>query len=485
MENLEQKQSEIKSEGQGTPKPRSKLLPIILPICMLVVLIGAVIFNANRPIVRFKAALNNRDYSDAEVIYSQNSSNQKVIEQSNNFMMEYLEKIKDKYAKGTVTYKDAVTAIAWVKDYEDVESTNNIEDLIYEIKSSKDAYAEAKKHMDNKQYWDALDDYSKVIAEDEEHYAKIQNNIDSAKEGLCAEAVATANEQIKNDQLVDAFKTLSNIYEYRNSEVEQLLTEVKSKAEKQAIDREQTLLDSGDYKTVCLDIEGLPDGLKTDKIIAIQNTAANNLIEQAATKEQTGNYDEALQLLTNEKGDSLFPAWQDKIEEIEIAKLSSFKGKIDVSYDKVDGTYSIYPKNYLDKSGLTASISVGDYTFFFGILSFTSKDLILTNEVIINCDGTQFRQAVDYSQRHTNIGLWRNSEFMILSDNNLGTGSGDIDYGPIVEALRTSNEVIIRFYGNGGYEDVTLSQSLKDNFLMMWDIYQILLKNSSLVTGLL
>lgn len=490
MENLEQKQPEIKSEEQGMPRRRNKLLLIALPICMLVVLVGAAVFNANRPIVRFKAALKNKDYSVADAIYEKNHDNQKFSEQSGNFVTGLLEELKDKYAKGTIPYEDVSATVAWTKDYDGVKNAEDIENSIREIKSSKDAYAKAEKHIESKQYLEAIEDYWKVSTEDEEHYANIRKDIDSAKENLCAEAIEEANELMKNGQLVEAFETLSDVYGYKNDAVEQLLMEVKDKAEEQVVDKEQELLDAGDYKTVCLDVESLPNGLKTDKITAIQKVAVTELIAQADEKEQAGNYDEALQLLTNDKGGSLLPQCDEKISEIKARRdhstLKKYKGKLKISYDKISKKYTLGTfGNVISKSGVYGRISVENRSVSFGgIFAEYNEDLIFTDNIIIDCDGRQVTKSVSSIQRKTDIGFGETCEIVVFLDGP-GTIQGEANFAPIVDSMKKAQEVTIRFSGSGGYKDVSVSQSQINNFVMTWDVYQILERDPTLIKELL
>ncbi len=119
-----------------------------------------------------------------------------------------------------------------------------------------------------------------------------------------------------------------------------------------------------------------------------------------------------------------------------------------------------------------------------GIFAEYNEDLIFTDNIIIDCDGRQVTKSVSSLQRKTDIGFGETCEMVVFLDGP-GIIQFEADFAPIVDSMRKAQEVTIRFSGSGGRKDVTVSQSQIDNFAVVWDVYQILERDPTLIKELL
>ena len=155
--------------------------------------------------------------------------------------------------------------------------------------------------------------------------------------------------------------------------------------------------------------------------------------------------------------------------------LIKYKDKVDVIYDRVDDDYSVRPKNLSGEDNLLSIIGIfNDGTVRFSAqLKFIAYDWIFTEEIKIACGDTTYTFEVDFLSRNTDIlsgGKITESMVLMHSPEMAGMDAALVDFEPIISSIKNSNEVIIRFSGDG-YKDFYLSDKDKENIIMMWEIY--------------
>lgn len=156
--------------------------------------------------------------------------------------------------------------------------------------------------------------------------------------------------------------------------------------------------------------------------------------------------------------------------------LTKYRNDVDVVYDKVDNDYSVRPKNFLKEDNILAVVQISNdnKTVVFGAsLRFIAYDWVFTEEIKVACDDTKYTFDVDLLNRNTDIlsgGKIRESVTLVHQPKYSSVDASFVDFEPIVNSIKNSKEVIIRFSGDRR-EDFILSNEAKENLIMMWEIY--------------
>lgn len=163
--------------------------------------------------------------------------------------------------------------------------------------------------------------------------------------------------------------------------------------------------------------------------------------------------------------------------------LSKYKNNISVEYDRIDDNYAIRPKKLSkdDNTIFTVQLSDDGTVLFGALFMFTADDWVFTEKIKIACDDTTYSFEVDYSMLDTEVmSGGKISESVILAHKPEYSSiiSYCVDFEPVVNSIRNSKEVVLRFSGDG-YEDFVLSDEEIENIIMMWDIYIALEDDSS------
>lgn len=61
---------------------------------------------------------------------------------------------------------------------------------------------------------------------------------------------------------------------------------------------------------------------------------------------------------------------------------------------------------------------------------------------------------------------------------------GCVDFKPVIDAMRDANSVTIRFKGDKGTKDVTVTKDSMSQIATLWDISEILKEDPSLISVL-
>lgn len=106
--------------------------------------------------------------------------------------------------------------------------------------------------------------------------------------------------------------------------------------------------------------------------------------------------------------------------------------------------------------------------------------------IIIDCDGKQFSLPVSYDNKQTNVGrgyIMEQATFIDMPEG-VGMDDGCVDFKPVIDAMRDANSVTIRFKGDKGTKDVTVTKGSMSQIATLWDISEILKEDPSLISVL-
>ena len=475
-------------------KKKTKLLIAIVGIVVLC--IAAVIVLTNSPTFRFQSALKDGDYDTARAIYSQNKENGGFSGKANSAALKLLQKTEEKFAKGSITYDDAMAVVIGISSYDCGEEGRELKTAVNEINQSKKAFGNADAALQKEDYLSALRAYESVIEKDVEHYGNAQKGIETTRETLCSSAVENANKSISDGNYVDAFLTLDAVGEYSDDAVKTLQEEITKQAQEQIEKAANALIAQGDYKAAYQYLEKQPEELKTDKIKSIATTATEQLYAQAESFAGNGDYDGAIALLSNEDGKAINTDCESKIQDYKksqnIVKLKALASGVRVRYDKIDKDYTLNTSSNFGQEiwnrrrNVYSNVRVnsGSEPIFAVFFGFRQDDWIFMDEIIVDCDGKQFELTVDYDTRTTKVGWSGILELTFFMDWDYKAENNVLPLEPMVNAMTTANEVCVRFRGDDGIKDVTISSSQISQIKQMWDIYQILKEDPSLVSVL-
>ena len=503
---LNEQQNELSVPPAGnTPKEISqktrKFLMVSIGVVVIAVLcIVAAVVNTNKPINRFKSALKHGEYEVAEALYKQNTSDSIFSQNAQDILRKLLADTEKKFAAGKISNDEAHDTLTGVSRYSEVsDEFDKTTEQIEVLEDSKESYKKAEENAENGEYLDAIKKYEAVIEDDAENYSSAQKKKESAIESLCSSAVQEANNSLAQGDAIAAYKVLYAVGDYKDSKVTELLSNVTEEAQTQVIDEVQKLFAKEDYKDSYLSLVAQPSELKNAKIKELEENAFNSLVAQADTKAANGDYDGALTLLTQEDGNALSEECKPEIQKLQTAsrtaRLRKLKSNIKVDFDKFYKIYMILPNKAGDTILPLVSVTlpdtsltgVSDSVSFTMYFSFTNRDWVYMNSIIIDCDGVQFNLSVDSNNRNTAVywgSIYEGTNYVHTPDSTENGTNRHADLKPIIEAIESADTVAIRFSGKGGYKDVILSENEKADVKNMWAIYQILHEDDSLISVL-
>ena len=467
-------------------------------VIILAIVLGISFMNS--PIRRFTAALDSDDNSTAQALYSQNKHDDKFSRKAQADLEKYIQKNVNAYCEGEIEYKVAnqrVSDLSWCQDTAEVRMDALAK--IGDVQVSRNSYANAETALKKENFRSALTNFQKVIEDDKVNYSSAQEKIGETAEAWCQSAINEANTALTKNDAVQAYILLNSISkEFRNDQLNNLLKDTMAKAQESVAAQLQENINSSAFKEAFIASRSIPAELVNDKISNLKAEISESLLEQAEDKANAGDYEAAIALLTD-NGNSIDKKFEDIISDYQKKQdektLLSLKGYFKVQYDSIDKEYNIVPSGLSTKTigiGYNRNIEPwirvqnGSPSLIL-YMGFRQDDWIFMDEIIIDCDGKQFKLAVNYWDRITDIGWGSIAEaapFVHVGKEILGylpNDSGAIDAEPIITAMKTAEKVSVRFRGDG-YKDVTIPKSQVEQINGFWIAYNILENNPDLIS---
>ncbi|MDD4564252.1 MAG: zinc ribbon domain-containing protein [Eubacteriales bacterium] len=307
-----------------------------------------------------------------------------------------------------------------------------------------------------------------------------------------SEAVAKLN-PIKDIKIIDGVKTLiDNVEESRN--------QYKIANSMYSDDKLYEAIKS--YKHVISeDTQNFKDAQA--KIKEITSKLKKKSLAEAEKKAKDGDYKGAAELLLDintvledkdikKKHDEYFDTYKQ-------AAITELKSKISVVYDDINRNYIIVPKGISTRyvnigynRNIEPRIILSGTSTFAIVTGFQQDDWIFTENIKIDCDGTQYDYDVAYEDRNTQVifggGI---AEWVVLMHDDTGMdeladmteATAFTDLSPLINSIRNSSSVRIRFTGEG-YKDVTIPYNQCQEVGILWDVFKLLEQDGSVIEQL-
>jgi uncharacterized OB-fold protein/thioredoxin-like negative regulator of GroEL len=299
----------------GSTLPKKKLITIgaiAAALVAVIVVIVIVVGVASSPINKFTKAVNDGAYEVAVALYNENKTEQKFSEKSQKFLSEFLTDIKSDFVNDKIDYQTANDRLNGVAG---VVSTNDANAFLSKLNSSKTAFADAEKATQSGDYYTALTQYSKVIADDSGNYAKVNKAIESVKAELIEQAIADANQKVGVGDYEDAISALNKVQSngYADDSITALLEQTKAGYSESI---RQEAIKSADALAARNDFTGAFDILKavpsehgnneiTAKMSEMKPKATQNVFDTASAKFNSGDFIGAYDYLNGVSSDLL------------------------------------------------------------------------------------------------------------------------------------------------------------------------------------
>lgn len=533
-------------EGKKKINPLKFIIPSICVI-VVGVIITIILIVINSPINRLDRALNSDDIQQAITVYNENTNNRDFKINADDKIAIYLNSLTGNYGAGKISYDIALAYCETLSNVCDTSETLLKIDAILNSKTSFSSADSAEKEGKYKEaiecynlviegdteYYSiaqsnienckikysnlAIDSADKFVAENNYIKAKKELNtvIDS---GYATDSVATKLDEIINlekqdicgkamekynaaSDPVNAYKQLLTVKEdYYTSEFTTTLETAKTNAITYAKDTANDYYNKNDYLGGYKYIDKLPTEIINDDIKSLKNELKDqyetSILSQVDKLVMSYDYEGAIKLLNDANNNikiSSFTTRKNQCQKAaDIAYLDNLPYNVYVKYDDIDDDYTIraYSTNYYSDFATRStypSVVISSGTPYFRLtFGFSKKDWIFMEKIIVDCDGSQTTFTVDYFDRDTDVsgGYIYETWTVLDSDSEYSFSTQFKDLTSFIEKLEKANTVKIRFKGDDGALDRTLSDQEVNKIINMWNIYQILERDSSLLSYL-
>lgn len=434
---------------------KKKLLAagIVLLVFVLVSSIGAAaVMKINSPIEKLKRALNEEEYETVQMLYEENSTDTNFKSQVDEFLSDFINAYYEKYLNEEKTYEDVVRFLNAMDFYGDEPAA--LIEKVNKISVSRAAYSKADQLFQSGDYEGAIKLYRSVIIDDVSNYEKVPKKIE--------ECIVAIREEVKKDVA--------------------------------------TLLKDDKYHDAILLLNSISEKYLNDDLSETKSDIVQQLSAEAESLKENKKYDEAIALLTDDKGlpidTDLSAQVREYKKEVNIQTLQSLKPYISVKYDTIEKKYTIDPKGQgtvwasRNRQSIFPSITVDTSTSFGLLFGFTNSDWIFTEKIIIDCGDKQLTLPADYSNSERDVGYGSIVEVVayIHRENNtsgLFKLASAQNLQPIIKTMGEAEKVTVRFKGSKGYKDAAISSAHIEQICNLWKIYKILEEDRTLVSYLI
>ena len=315
------------------------------------------------------------------------------------------------------------------------------------------------------------------------------------------DAIKNAEDLASSGDLLGAYYALNNVAkEKRDASFEQRIENARDNVISDSTLKANNMLGEFDYVGVYELLSSLPNDFKSDEIQNLINMASDSyeadILSKAESQVASGDYDSAIKILNDAYKQmplaAFLAAVEDYQNESDIAFLQSAKNQVAVKYDNIGKTYAIGPPGLsLDNLNISTNRNVepavryaeNKGTIFAIAIGFQQRDWIFIDKILIDCDGEQYEYKISYGDRQSQV-LYGGGvvEWYWLKQYPI-QGIDFSDLSGLIESMSTANTVTIRFSGKGKL-DVVIPKNHIDELETLWKIYNILDRNSSLISYL-
>lgn len=472
------------------------LYSVVSVLVVISIIIGVVIYTTT-PIYRFRSALEDSQFETADELYQQSASDSAFVEKAGKIAEEMAEDAVKSYQAQEKTFKKTLDILEYSSGYSDSGKIDALTEKVRSIEESRKNFKRAVSADEQQDYPTAIEYYQMVIEDDEENYAAAKDGIERISTLLCEQSISTAKQQLAEKNVLAAFSTLCSIEEsWRTSALNEEMETIRPQAIGQVTEDAESFFTQGDYKAAYQFLMNLPEELSGEsEIVKIKEQATTSLQQQAETLRSAGDYDSAIDLLSDENGTLLSKEFLDERNSIQIEKnistLKAEKGNLTIDYDEIDKIYTISNNTSMSLvnsrvSSVVPRMAITEDGSSFALQFFVFNDSwIFTDEITIDCDGTQFELETALDNRQREVYWGGIVEYYDYFDNNRGIfqGQNDTNFANLIaiaESIANSEKTIVRFSGDEGRKDITISDAQKRAIAGMAEIYTILVDSPGL-----
>ena len=409
-------------------------------------------------------------------------------------LMEHIDSCVMSYGNGSVGYETVCEELKMVESIADINQALNDID---EIMNSKTEFVNALQCIENEDYVYALFVLEKITEKDTENYNESKEKFNSIYNIVLSEIEKDINEE----SYFSAYNTVKKLEElsYNYEGLAELKDRVLMLYTQKLISEAQEMFDKGNYADAYKYVNALTNEFLVEELNTIKSNSKEKFVEnelaKAKEKNDLNKYDEAISILTTANSKISDTRFTNKIKEYKAAKntaiINSYKSEIAMKYDSIEKIYFITSKGLEpgyytinDYRNIQAIIEVEDKRAeFFLFIGFWKDSWIFMDEIIIDCDETQYKISVDYFDRKTQISGGDIMEAYYLID---GTGYNKqfMKLEPVINSMNNANNVTIRFKGDEGTLDKVIPKSHITEIYTLWQVYNVLNEDPTLVSKL-
>ncbi|MDE6254353.1 MAG: zinc-ribbon domain-containing protein [Lachnospiraceae bacterium] len=280
------------SNSISTKRNSSKIIKLLIAIVLCIALIvsgGCFLYyqiGLSDRVGEFENYVNDGRYSDASAYYSSNENDDAFTKRANRFVKnKYKQAVKDvndeleialfnsglltdkyiseleqtiknkvekaenEYIEKSIVYDDLEAQIGKYKKYKNDKISDLVNDTISKaesLKKSRESFEKGIKSLDEKQYRDALENLSSVIAEDE-NYSSAQEKIQEIVPLYKQEVMEKTNQNVASNNYYAALSELKSLQKYcSDQDVSDKISDIEK--QKSDYDAEQDRIQIQSYK---------------------------------------------------------------------------------------------------------------------------------------------------------------------------------------------------------------------------------------------
>jgi tetratricopeptide (TPR) repeat protein len=441
---------------------RNTIISSVIGIVVVIAIVVPVIY-FNNPTEQFMSSLNSNNSAQAMEIYNNkikgNTDKENIIRQR---LISDAKSIYEQFKSAKIDYASALSKLNTLN--QTGLASSELESIITNTNALNDSKTAFQKGIDAEKagdYESAIEQLHKVISEDS-NYKNATAQLKSSKNKYITDIINKTSALTDNDEIKKQIDNIANVENSigQDDRLNKVINTLKQKYSNQVLEKANSLVKQNEF----------------DKAL--------NLLNDNLKYEYNSNLSDRVTSIKN-----------NEMKVYNTNLFNQLKNQLTIHYDTIDKEYTIVAKgNQAEYSNLSETVNVSpritikdneiDYIFFIG---FIQEDWVFTTKITFACDANRYEYTVDSTTRRDDVGNGLISETMaILHDPSKTTSQSNsliCNMSNLIEDISKSKSVQIRFNGTG-YRDHTLTSQEKSNILTIWQFYNLLENDNSLVQKL-
>ncbi|MBB6453693.1 tetratricopeptide (TPR) repeat protein [Salirhabdus euzebyi] len=331
-----------------------------------------------------------------------------------------------------------------------IEKINQTDIELESLINSRVAFTNGERHIENKDYDLAIDEFSMVIEEDAK-FAQAQTYIDESYESLLTQVKNEAVSLEEKEEYSNAYTYVKGFTAYFTDDDSyiELLNQYEELYFEQSLAEVEKLKANNELDKAVYQLEQMESELgKKEEIVTLLHET------KAQQEEQVKQKREALLSNMNQQYDSM-----DDITRISPKGIDPFTLNIP------QGSFVFFPMIQIAGQDLDSGIAAISV-----VTGFSQDDWVFMEKISFNVDGDRFSWELDYGERGSEVGWGSIYEWVIKNSLVDGNIKGDL------EKIANAESVEIRYDGDSSSRDETLSQTQIQQIKDTLELYEMINK---------